>query len=464
MFKGVPVRCLTAVLCALLSMQMGCGPGLPRREEAVSEDNRTAEFWIKKVSDPDRIIMNEKEIAVFNQEIMKTLPQVIKDLAAYPEEVAGESILDVINEQQYPQKPLYYCGQQLGASFYDGLLQEMNLGGIKSVSKLRCAYTIRRTSIRSFPTRLLVTDDPGDLEFDLFQETALDPAEPVIVLHESVSGKWCFVQASFYKGWVPVADLAVATSREDWLLYLQADSFLVVTGSRLRLGYNPYSPEISELEFFMGARIPLAARDGIPRVVDKQSPSGSYVVKLPTRGRNGELAFKLTLVPRGSDVSVGYLPYTGASVIKQAFKMQGERYGWGGMFNSRDCTAFVRDIYRCFGFHFPRNSREQGSLPGRTVYLADADRKERERQLDGLRPGAVLLMPGHVMLYLGKHQGEYYVIHAIASCGERGKVNPDGSLVPVPLNGVVVTTLSLPRRSNGVELIMSLTSAKQIGS
>lgn len=92
-----------------------------------------------------------------------------------------------------------------------------------------------------------------------------------------------FVQASCCSGWVPATDLAVAAASEAWLNYLQAEPFLVVTGSRLRLGYNPYSPEISELEFMMGARIPLAVDEEIPKVIDNQSSEGCYVVKIPVR-------------------------------------------------------------------------------------------------------------------------------------------------------------------------------------
>ena len=65
------------------------------------------------------------------------------------------------------------------------------------------------------------------------------------------------------------------------------------------------------------------------------------------------------------------------------------------------------------------------------------------------------------MLYLGKHKGEYYVIHAIAYYS---KYNPmvDGDLEPVPLNTVTVSPLSLRRRKSGQELLMALTSAIEI--
>ena len=444
-------------------MLSGSGFGKPSpRDFPVIEDIRTSEFWVRKIPDSDRVLMGNRDIAGFNREIRDRQLKDGLDLALRRGEVAGETIRSAINVKGFPQQPLYHHGQRVKSSFYDDLLQEMDIKKIKGVNQVQFAYSIRGTSIRSFPTELFITDDPADNDFDLFQETALGPAEPVIILHQSKRGKWCFVQASCCSGWVPAVDLAVAAAFETWFAYLQADPFLVVSGSRLRLGYNSYSPELSELEFMMGARIPLAVRDEIPRVIDNQSPDGCYVVKIPVRGTGGRLLFKLAFVPCVSDVSIGYLPYTTKAVIKQAFKMQGERYGWGGLFHSRDCSSFVRDSYRCFGFQLPRNSGEQMLIPGQKYSLDGADRQERQRLLEQLRAGAILYFPGHVMLYLGKHREEYYVIHAIAYYGDQRKRDADGIYLPVPLNTVTISPLSLRRRRSGKELLMAITSALKI--
>jgi len=137
------------------------------------------------------------------------------------------------------------------------------------------------------------------------------------------------------------------------------------------------------------------------------------VVKIPTRDDNGNLKFEYALIPRNADVNLGYLPYTKANIIKQAFKFQGERYGWGGMFNGRDCSAFIMDIYRSMGIKLPRNSSEQGKLAAGIYHEFPKTMTLRERQkiFDKLEPGTGLYMSGHAMLYLGKYKGEYYMIH-----------------------------------------------------
>ena len=65
------------------------------------------------------------------------------------------------------------------------------------------------------------------------------------------------------------------------------------------------------------------------------------------------------------------------------------------------------------------------------------------------------------MLYLGKHRGEYYVIHAIAYYSNYYP-SVDGVFDAVPLNAVTVSPLSLRRRRSGQELLMALTSAIEI--
>ena len=425
------------------------------------EEILTAQFWQSRAPDPDAIIMNNEQIDAFNCEIRSKLPGVIQDLIAYPQVISDKKLKHMLLAYRLPPKDFYHKGCRLKPSFFADLLEEMNLAEIEEANHVAYGYTVRSSVVRSLPTDCLVTEDPADREFDLFQETALSPGEPVIVLHKSASERWFFVQTTFCRGWVPAADLAVTRDRKKWLSYLQSDEFLLVTGSRLHLGYNPYNPDASKLEFFMGTRIPLAAEDQIPGVIDNQSPESSYVVKMPGRGKNGELVIKLALIPRGSDVAKGYLPYTRSAVIGQAFKMLGERYGWGGMFNLRDCSAFIRDIYSCFGFQFPRNSREQAAIPGKVISLQGADRRERSCVLDLLLPGAILYFPGHVMLYLGKHKGDYYVIHAIAYCSNCVP-SVDGVFEAVPLNAVTVSPLSLRRRRSGQELLMALTSAIEI--
>lgn len=423
----------------------------------VTPEMQSADFWIDKLTDPDSVIMSRREITAFNRDITAALPGLVYDLTDYPSSLSREQLAKLVTKRPFPADEERYCnGWLVDESYYDNLQYQMNLTGIGENNDVAYAVTVRRTSVRTFPTSDESLEAPDDVEFDMFQETAAAPAEPVLILHRSLDGRWCFVQIYNYNGWMPAGDLAVAENKDSWLDYVQPDDYLVVTGNRIGIDFAPdnLSPELVELT--MGTKVPLASGE------DKSS-GGGFLVELPARGGDGELLVKTALIPADSDVSVGYMRYTRANIIRQAFKILGERYGWGGMFNARDCSAFVMDVYKSFGLMLPRNGDEQEQSAGRTVSFEPFGTAQRYELLDSLLPGASLHTPTHEMLYLGEHDGLYYVIHDITSYGDAEQINADGSLAKVVLNRVVVTDLSLTRR-NGMTFIDSLTGGKQLES
>jgi len=422
-----------------------------------------ADFWISKLVNPDKVIMNSGEITVFNEQIRKALPKVVINLSKYPSSLTDNQLKEIIDNIPFPTEDRYLNGQKVTQDYYTKLKNQMNLSDIKRKNKILYALTVKRTNMRVLPTNDVSLTEPDDLEFDMFQDNALEGAEPILILHQSEDRQWCLVQSYNCRGWVKTDDLAIAKNKKEWLEYLNAKEFLVVTGNYLKLGFNPYTPEISELELGMGCKLPLVREKEIPCLVDNQSTLGNYVVKIPTRNSKGELAIKLALIPVNSDVSLGYLPYTRANILKQAFKVQGQRYGWGGMFNSRDCSSFVMDVYRSFGILLPRNSEQQRDSAGKTLQLASTLTPMEREALIGkeLLPGATLHMNGHVMLYLGQHKGISYAIHDLAAYGNSNFKNYDGTLKRVPANQVMVTDLFLLRR-NGHSFISSLVAGKQV--
>ncbi|WP_399387467.1 NlpC/P60 family protein [Thermoanaerobacterium sp. CMT5567-10] len=129
----------------------------------------------------------------------------------------------------------------------------------------------------------------------------------------------------------------------------------VVTGNHIRTQFNPFDKDISELEFDMGTRIPLENNKLVS--IGNQNTFGNHVVKLPTKDVNGNLVFKDALVSTLQDINRGYLPYTRANILRQAFKLLGDRYGWGDSFNGRDCSSFIMYVYKTFGFRLPKERR-----------------------------------------------------------------------------------------------------------
>ncbi len=416
-----------------------------------------ADYWINKMSDADRLIMSACEIENFNQEIIQDMPGSVLDLTAYPSNVSGVK-LNLLIKRSFPAEPSYMDGQIVAPAFWTELETRMNLAGIEDKQQVEYAFTVRRSNLKIFPATEIIGDEPDDPAFDLFQDSSVLPAEPLIVLHHSADRKWYFVQMYNCAGWLPATDIGIC-DRADWLKYQQEKDFLLVTANRLRLDANPLVPEITELEFTMGCKLPLVKAGELNAPLDMRVPHGNYLLKLPVRNAVGNLDFKIAPLPVSNDVVVGYLPYTRANIIRQAFKMQGDRYCWGGMLGGRDCSSLVMELYRCFGFRLARNSDAQEISTGKTISFKNHSTAYRESLMGKVLPGASLHFPGHEMLYLGEDGGRYYVINAL---GVYARPQPDQpKLETVRVRSVVINDLSI-QRANGSRWLEQLTTAKQL--
>lgn len=403
----------------------------------VTKEMFDPDFWCSKLDDGNRIIMDQTAIEEYNEQLRAQLPNILFNLAEQPTSWSKED-LSAMLEPSFPDYPVYVDGKEVSPSYFEQLKEQINIEGLKDQNSVNYGFTVRRTNMRTYPTHDFLVDSPDDVLYDNIQETSINPAQPLIVLHTSKNGRWYYVRIHNYTGWVSASDVAVTTDRSEWLSYMNSKNFLVVTGSKLRLGYNPYSPELSELMFEMGARLPLVTTN-VPTIVDNQNAAGCYVIKLPVRDSSGKLKFKNALVPLSADVSEGYLPYTRENIIKQAFKLQGERYGWGGLFNGMDCSAMIMNVYSTFGIKLPRNTSQQVKIEGNKVDFSGAETiDDREKLLSTLKPGAAVYKPGHAVIYLGEHNGKYYAIHDAAEYGDINHPNPDGTLNAIPLHTVSV--------------------------
>src|SRR5690606_41425312 len=68
--------------------------------------------------------------------------------------------------------------------------------------RARPARGTSRADMRTFPTTLRVFRAAGDTDIDRFQETALFPGTPLLLLHRSRDSEWWFAISPLYAGWV----------------------------------------------------------------------------------------------------------------------------------------------------------------------------------------------------------------------------------------------------------------------
>jgi hypothetical protein len=124
------------------------------------------------------------------------------------------------------------------------------------------------------------------------------------------------------------------------------------------------------------------------------------------------------------------LPATSENCARVASQFSGETYGWGGLFQNRDCSAFIRDYLTPFGLWMPRNSAQQATM-GRFVDLEEASPRDRERIIAsrGVPFLSLVAMPGHIMLYIGSSRGSPLVQHTMWGLRTHGFLGGEGRLV-----------------------------------
>ena len=447
------IALLTAVVftfaCGFTSVQ---GPKQKGDIPNVTEEMLYPGFWANKLDDADKVIMTQKEIENYNGNIRKSV-NAVADLESYPNVLTHQELREKIKEYKLPRMPQYnIAGHKLKESYFNSLLENRNLKDIKKVNPVRFGLTVNRTNMRSFPTDELLMSEPGDIEFDSLQETSLHLGTPMAVLHTSLDGKWYFCQAASYLGWVAAGDVAIR-DKKYVLHFAGVKPFAVVTGNHVKTGHSPHNEAVSNVSLEMGVRLPLVVNP--PADLDGQAGQGNLTVLMPLRDAKGRLEIKKAMIPSHEDVTVGYMPYTRANIIRQAFKMQGDRYDWGGRSGGHDCSSFLQDIFLSFGFELPRNTGEQEEMYAIKYDLKNKSDAEKTTVLTDLKPGALLYMPGHTMLYLGRVEGRNYIIHDFATYGKK---TGQGGYVSAPAMEVAVTGVDLPR-SDGQTFLGHLTSA-----
>jgi hypothetical protein len=204
--------------------------------------------------------------------------------------------------------------------------------------------------------------------------------------------------------------------------------------------HTPEQPGVSELQLDMGVRVPLLKDWPADKPVNGQHPYTSWVIELPVRGADNKLELVPALLPKNADVATEYLPLTKANLLQQGFKFLGERYGWGHSYNTRDCSGFVSEVYRSFGVELPRNTSDQGVSPAlnRIAFTDQDDRAKRMKVVRDLQVGDLIYIPGHVMMVIGKENGQTYLIHDTTGITYK---NNQGEIVRASLNAVSVTPL-----------------------
>lgn len=309
------------------------------------------------------------------------------------------------------------------------------------------AIIVRTTALRELPTLRPSFANPDKAgqgyPFDDFQRSAVWTGTPVFVSHVSLDRAWLYCETGFASGWVPAEHVALTDAifralyqNGRYAAVLRDDVPLLSAAARTG------APRSYIATVHIGAVLPVAG----------ETPDGLTVLA-PLRDADGRAVLGRSILPADS-AAMKPLPISAAHMAVIGNRMLGQPYGWGGMYEDRDCSATLRDLFTPFGIWLPRNSAAQARA-GRFVDFGNASPTGKEARIreQGVPFMTLLWLKGHIGLYLGEYEGRPVMFHNIwglrvftTPCGGRGQ---EGRFL---LGRAVVTSLrpgaELPNLTN----------------
>jgi SH3 domain (SH3b1 type)/NLPC_P60 stabilising domain, N term/NlpC/P60 family/SH3 domain of SH3b2 type len=287
----------------------------------------------------------------------------------------------------------------LSQDFIQELLHNTDLAAYPSENTR--GITTHAVHLRVLPTlrpRFLEKFGPEGYPFDLFQESVLWPGTPLILRHVSYDRKWVYVEAGFVAGWMDAYEF-VRVEDEQIDTFFQAPK-IVLTRDRV--------PLFSEQNEFI-------AEGRIGMILPTQNNQVLFPV---ANAASAKLEIVQVSYGSFSDFPVAMTRSSAAAIIDE---LKGQPYGWGGLYENRDCSSLLRDYFTIFGIWLPRNSFAQiqsGKMHDLSELGLDAKKK---LILEKAIPFVHMVgRKGHVTLYVGTHEGEPTLFHAVWGIPSKG--------------------------------------------
>jgi len=277
--------------------------------------------------------------------------------------------------------------QPLQKSFFQKIRENSNFDAYATIN--RRAITLRKLNIRAFPTNRPVLRDPekaGEgFPFDYMQNTTIAANKPIFVSHYSKDKEWVFIKSSFAYGWVKSRDIVLMKKKytDRWQnaqqIFILKDNEPIYTSRKDFL-----------FKSTLGTMLPLIEEDD----------NRFHILTIANYKLN-----KPYYIESGLKKDFGHngiLPFNTKNINHIMFELLHVNYGWGGIYNQRDCSSTLRDFFAPFGIWLPRNSYKQSKV-GKVISLENMSDLQKLTMIKekGVPFETLLYKKGHIVLYVG---------------------------------------------------------------
>ncbi|RAX57884.1 hypothetical protein CCZ01_04450 [Helicobacter monodelphidis] len=322
-----------------------------------------------------------------------------------------------------------------------------NINAQNYPNTFQAGILIQDTSLRLMPTfkpRFLDSNIAGEgYPFDHWQNSSAYALTPILIIHTSADKQWFFVESSFVGGWVHSSTVAFVSKKDQ----------NVIKQGKLLVSLQEEIPLYSKDKYFIDK-----TRIGKIFLTPKIIPNAKqYTLLIPTANFKKELDWHKISAPK--EIFAPFpLRWNAKNIESVTQQLLGQKYGWGGLFENRDCSAFLRDIFGTFGIWLPRNSAAQATtknLTGDFISLSQIEPTQKESMIiqNGLAWGSLIWLKGHIMLYLGEYEGKAVVLHSIWGLRTLDENQKEGRFV---IGGSLISDLYLGQELPNIDTNMLL--------
>ncbi|MDR2861476.1 MAG: SH3 domain-containing protein [Syntrophobacterales bacterium] len=260
------------------------------------------------------------------------------------------------------------------------------------------AISLITANLRILPTDKPVYSTPEGYPFDRLQTSSIAPNTPLRVLHASADNGWFLVQAPYAHGWIAGRDIAFVD--HSFIQTWKSGKHAVIIQDKILL-HDQHGNFLFQAP--IGSVFPIV-----------KETDASFQV-LAAIANNDKQGMTVPILLSRKDAAARPLPLTGENVARIANELTNEPYGWGGLYQNRDCSGMLKDFFAPFGIWLPRHSADQAREVGNFIDLSSLSRLEKEKKIseEGIPYLTLLWMRGHIMLYMGVHDGHPLVFHNV---------------------------------------------------
>jgi len=319
----------------------------------------------------------------------------------------------------YTKKEVYSENlTKISQEWFDSIIDKSNFKEFDTLRKK--AITTTNTHLKVFPTVSKIFYDPNQagegFPFDYNENSSIKINTPLFISHLSKDKLWAYVESSVASGWIKVS--AIAYVDKKFTKRFENSSYYVNIKDDSNIYKNGYLLTSVEL----GTLFPKIKKGFV--IAGKDYKNNGFIRVIDTNPNFQKLGIDFNL----------------ENIKKLSMQLIGERYGWGGVLENRDCSSMTKDFYAPFGIFLQRNSGAQ-KKSGKVLDISTLNNTmKKEFILQNAIPFQTLIyLPGHIMIYVGEKNGEPLVFHNMWGVKT---IDKDGNFGRNIIGKAVVTTLS----------------------